>query len=192
MRKLWLLGLSLVFLMVAGCGTSVSETVTEEEYAVYAAAIEQLFLTAQSEMVVVRYETAPQALQVSPAMREKIATYAPEIDDALLDELEQANQQSYRLDGRIPLGVKALIRPSDELDALLQKNEQAWNEFYALYPTSPGVVTVSRAVFDRRQEQAVVYVTLRSGMANEAAYFLTLQKENDLWRVMQKFPEWLE
>jgi hypothetical protein len=192
MRKMGLLGLTLLFWALAvSCSAQSSETVTEEEYAVYAAVIEQTFLSSQSEMVVVQYETIAVGLKIPTETREKIVTYAPEISEKMLDALEHANEQSATLDERIPLGIKALVRPADDLQTMLQQ-DPTWQTFYKTYPNTPGIVAVSRAVFDQKGETALVYATLRSGLSNEAAYFLVLHKENDLWRVVKKFPEWLE
>ncbi len=191
-KKLCFLVMVMALLLTqVACGNKSGETIAEEEYAVYAAVIEQTFLNSQSEMVVVQYETIAVGLQIPAQTREKILTYAPQVSSAMLDALEQANQQSATLDGRIPLGIKALVRPTADLQTMLQQ-DATWQTFYKTYPNTPGIVAVSRAVFDKKGETALVYATLRSGLSNEAAYFVVLNKENGLWRVVKKFPEWLE
>ncbi len=68
-----------------------------------------------------------------------------------------------------------------------------WDRFYAKYPKSPGIVTISRVGFNRRGNMAMVYVGSQSHWLAGGGHIRILRKQGDKWVEVQAMigPHWV-
>lgn len=91
--------------------------------------------------------------------------------------------------------IKLLSRT--ELDSFfaIQRNQKpdGWERFYAKYPKSPGIITVSRVGFNRKGDMAMLYVGSQSHWLAGSGQIHVFRKQDGKW-VEQPFfigPEWV-
>jgi hypothetical protein len=68
-----------------------------------------------------------------------------------------------------------------------------WDRFYAKYPKSPGIITISRVGFNRRGDMAMVYVGSQSHWLAGSGHIRILRKQGDKWVVVPAIigPMWV-
>lgn len=186
MTKLIILLLASVVL-IAGCtdGRTVSTSAVVEEYAVYEAVIESLYLTEDIELIVIKNWTAT---NVSPGkssdteaeyIREKLGTA---IESETLNDYSAKNKQSYQLDQDISLDVPYVLLSEAELTKIFER-EGGWDRFYEIYPNSQGIMTLSRVGFNTQIDQALVYIGNQADYLAGRGYYVLLTKKGDVWTV---------
>lgn len=91
-------------------------------------------------------------------------------------------------------GVRYTLMGEDEYDRIFlspgRNVVSAWREFNEKYPGSNGILSLSNVGFNRRMNQALVYVSLiRGGTDGVGRYFL-LTRENGAWVVRKRIDVW--
>jgi len=81
------------------------------------------------------------------------------------------------------LQVRLLSRA--EMDSLFsaQRNQKpnGWDRFYAKYPQSPGIITVSRVGFNRKGDMAMFYVGSQSDWLAGSGQIHVFRKQDGKW-----------
>jgi hypothetical protein len=117
-----------------------------------------------------------------------------------LQDYDQKNKSSIPLDSKFSLRVPLVLMSEAERDRIFQVkgkgekrsgNPKGFEEFYRLYPKSPGFVTLSRVGFDAVRTQALVYVGyLCGGLCGDGKFFL-LVKEGGVWKIQHVAMTWI-
>jgi hypothetical protein len=158
---------------------------TRNEAAVYAAVLDSLYVSPQTRTVVLADRTADLSgagrttawwLRRPSALR--TATFA---DFRAKNASPHALPDVARLDARV---VRLGERERRQLEAA---GPSAWRDFFARYPTTPGVVELSRAGFDADSSQAFVFVRRTCGIAcGERTSVLVRRGADGGWRVAER------
>lgn len=114
------------------------------------------------------------------------------VDGELIEDYQAKNKMAYRLDRLFDLRVGyELISEEDARDIIESDPEVGWDTFYSTYPDSQGMLSLSRAGFNKNRTQALVYACNHAGAnAIEGNYYL-LTKNGDAWVVKNVFEAWI-
>ena len=122
--------------------------------------------------------------------------------DDLLKNLEENNENSAKLDGRIPIDYKYSFISKDELDNLLKEGKKEyeeelkrcncvfigagsiWQPFFRKYRSYQGYYSFSKVGFSSDKQFALVFFKTESGDHGSSTFYV-LEKTNDKWEVMK-------
>ncbi len=82
---------------------------------------------------------------------------------------------------RLPVRFLSTAEQRALFSALPGQNPDGWERFYARYPHSPGIVTVSRVGFNRAGDRALVYLGSSSGWLAGHGGMHLLRRKNGHW-----------
>ncbi len=181
--------------LIAGCtdGRTAPTSAVADEYAVYEAVIESLYLAEDIELIVIKNWTAT---SVSPGessdteaeyIREKFGTA---IELETLNDYSAKNKRSYQLDQDISLDVPYVLLSEAELTKIFER-EGSWDRFYEIYPNSQGIMTLSRVGFNTQIDQALVYIGNQADYLAGRGYYVLLTKKGDVWTVDSMILAWI-
>jgi hypothetical protein len=182
-------------LFIAGCAGSKTPptSAVADEYAVYEAVIESLYLTEDTELIVIRDRTAT---DVSPneSLDSEVEYIREELGTAIeletLDDYRAKNRGSHRLDAVLSLDVPCVLLSEAELVEIFEQGG-GWNQFYKIYPNSQGMMTLSRVGFDAQIDQALVYIGNQADYKAGRGYFVLLTKKGGVWTIDDIVIAWI-
>ena len=71
------------------------------------------------------------------------------------------------------------------------KNKDGWRIFHNKYPSSSGIIWLSRIGFDHKQKQAFVYIGNQRGSLSGIGYYMLLEKKNIHWLIKERMLSWI-
>ena len=164
-------------------------TMEAEEYEVYRSVIDAMYIHDQTELIVIMDRTGIGRAQ---DLEESLA-YVTEniigVEDETVNGFRDANGESHLLRDDLDLGFTCVLLSEEETRDIFDSG--GWDEFYARYPHSQGIMTVSRVGFNRERDQALVYVGNQSHWLGGAGYYLFLTKEEGVWRIQEEIMVWI-
>jgi hypothetical protein len=170
--------------------TAGSEDSLAEEYAVYSALIQSLYNNA---LIVIEDTTAqPDSGLFSP--RDAINTMRgqwPELGDDILSDFKAKNQTSSALESRFILSARYVFISTREIESIFSNNAGGWDDFYAKYPGSQGILTLSRVGFNDAKDTAVLYAGNQSHWVNGEGNVVLMKKTADRWTVHGEAMMWI-
>ncbi|MBA4121153.1 MAG: hypothetical protein H0X72_01645 [Acidobacteria bacterium] len=180
----------------------VVESFEVNQYAVYDALIadddlipyfsrKSNLLSNESNLLVIIERTNIDYLD-SSAFREllaKVPNRLPSLSKATFDDFRACNKSRNLLKDLFTLSVKRVFISDEELDSFF-KRKLYWEGFYKKYPNSQGVMVLSNVGFDAQKKQALVYVSNSRGSLDAIGVYVVLEKQNDVWRVKEKYEAW--
>ncbi len=188
-----LLVAALLLLSAAGCAAPKSTTALDdspaEEYEVYSALIQAEYLNA---LIVIEGSTTPPGSPLfSPSATAKIARRQwPELGDDILKDFQAKNEKPSVLERRFTLSVQYVLISQQELESLFAGGS-GWDEFYAKFPGSQGVLTLSRVGFNEAKDTAILYVGNQSHWLAGHGNVILMKKTGGRWTVQAKAMMWI-
>ena len=170
-------------------GSSEADGAHDEEYAVYAAVLRAMLLSAGTQQMVIRERTEAGIDLRDPTQLGFVQTQLPGIDQSLLDCYAARNGQSYRLADDFDLGVRIVLLSNDKFNSIFEGG--GWDEFYRSYPTSPGIVTFSKVGFSSDRQRALVYMGNQSDYLAGIGQMILLGLQSDGWVVLNQLMIWI-
>ena len=172
-----------------------------EEYAVYSALISEVYVDEGVELIVIENRTRAR-LQGAERLNPDAATGAPtetrplrRLGQETFDDFLERNKQPRSLQRRFDFKVKHVLVSNEEMEAVFAKefvlDRTAWDRFYAAYPRSQGRLQLSSVGFDKTKNQALVYVGNQKHFLSGAGYYVLLEKQNEVWVVLEKVTVWI-
>lgn len=198
-RAARLIGALLILVAFASAASSLSRIqfeadgeVSDEEYKIYASAIEQFYITPAEKPVKLlmieertfRYDFT---VQNEEPWREKYKGLT--IDQSAIEDYETKNSKKCLLRKEsFTLPVKHSLITDLDLKAIFHGNwgELEWINYYRRFPDSIGFVMVSRVGFNTDHTQALLYLGSRCGPFCGEIHFLLLQNANGTWTVKKE------
>lgn len=198
MRKFFCSLLAIVFCSAAFSSASRSSVATQadsetEEYAVYSALLNEKMIGERTKLVVIKEETIAVDLKDDPVGRDSkyvIERLSP-LSQATLDDYQTKNGESRSLTRNFDLKVNYVLLSKTENDVIFKEGPGGWKAFYEKYPDSSGYVGFSRVGFNRKMNQALVYVVHGCGGLCGTGNYVLLVKENGLWKVHKELNMWV-
>jgi hypothetical protein len=179
-------------LLLAGCaGPTTTVDVGAEENAVYAALIGQRYVGDDIKLIVIEEQTSPfiQPDELESTLK-RVKESLPGLSNATIEDFRAMNQESHAVGADLELGVKYVLISQAEVKEIFQ-DSTGWDVFYARYPGSQGVMTLSRVGFNKAMDQALVYAGNQSHWLAGAGYFYLLSKKDGVWVIQADTMVWI-
>jgi len=170
-----------------------SSLITPEEYAVYDAMIESIFLPSGYEMIVMVDHTAAD-ISAGPASQQDVdylrENMEPILEPETLADFVAMNDRSYLIENHFSLDVPVVLLDNEAMEEFFAA-EDGWERFYDQYPNSQGVITLSRVGFNTNNEQALVYVGNQADFLAGQGDYVLLTKEGGEWKIEKTVLAWI-
>lgn len=194
MLKITVLLLAFVVL-ITGCigGNATLASVTTEEYTIYEAVIESIYLVEGIELIVIQDHTAT---DVSPSesldneLKYVQDNLGPAIESETLNDYKAKNRRSRELAKSFPLDVEYALLSEVEFNEIF-KVGGGWAQFYETYPRSQGLMTLSSVGFNAKMDQALVYVGNQADYLAGRGYYVFLTKKGGAWAIQNMIVAWV-
>ena len=165
-----------------------------EEYAVYSALIERMYIRKEVELIVIKRETS--AYSSDPGKLgetlERVRKAMPGLKPETIADFQIKYNQPSLLDNLFDLKTKVALISADEVEHLFGAGGGWWKEFYKRYPKSQGLLTLSQVSFNPEKNQALVYVgNSRGGLDGQGSYILLTREEDDDWVIAGSAGMWI-
>ena len=164
-----------------------------EEYAVYSALLEKLFVKDDVKLLVIQKQTISSVnnyfIRVTveepiPEMKELFPSVS---EDTFLD-YRTKNQQPSSLNSEFVLSVKYVV--TDEFE-LKEDGGAAWiDSFYKKFPDTRGMIRVSKVGFNKDRTEAFVFVEFICPALCGGGNNVLLEKNFGEWKVKEQFDGW--
>lgn len=164
----------------------------DEECSIYQAIIEQMYVKGGKRLIVIRDHTAiGEASQVELANElHRIVNKIPGLSQETLNDFQLINKQTYTLNITCEVNFEYKVISEAEVKVIFEQGEE-WEEFYNLYPNSPGILELSRVGFNSETNQALVYIGNQASWKGGAGFYVLLNKENGAWIIKEKYTAWV-
>ncbi len=193
---------SLVIVLFAGCAammdrtspvnSNLVRTESELEASVYKGIIEAMYVKDGIRLIVVRDHTVPGNLS-DDGLNEQLQRAGKEMPllsrETVTDFLRK-NSEQHPLTDSLKLNVDLKRISETESKAIFQEGK-GWDEFHKKYPSSQGVLELSKPGFNGDATQALVYVANQGSWKGGAGYFVFLAKENNAWKIEKRYTSWV-
>ncbi len=175
-----------------------------EEYAVYSALLNEMFVKDGAKFLVIsdyamfQDKFGEQELSLNEKLQRKEKYYPSVAEDTFID-FDAKSTQSSKLKSNFNLSVKYVLINEDELTKNILANEEEKEKdkkegkyfLYDKYPDAGGLISFSKVGFNKEKNQAFVEVELTfCGLCGSGDYVL-LQKEQGIWKVKEIFNRWV-
>jgi hypothetical protein len=194
MLKITVLLLVSIVLITSCVGSNATlASVMTEEYAIYDAVIESFYLTESIELIVLRDHTVTGAYprgSLDINLENVQRKLGPAIQSETLNDYKGKNGQTQKLGKRFSLDVQYILLSETEFNEIFDTGE-GWSQFYATYPNSQGIMTLSRVGFNAEMDQALVYVGNESDFLGGTGYYVLLARKGDAWVIQTKVVVWI-
>jgi hypothetical protein len=138
------------------------------------------------ELVVIEDKTS-----FHETLREQLEGLSYKLDEELISSLISENQQEDQLTNSFSLPVKYVLINEQNLNEILRKDGPYWDAFYKRYPKSPGVISISKAGFNQRADQAIIYLSRSCGSLCGTGSIYILQKDGEDWVLQDRINLWV-
>jgi len=170
----------------------------QEEYAVYAAVISELYVRPETKIIVISPPTMAND-QPFRFLFEQFSSLSP----TTIRDFDDKNNAPHALKPLFQLTVPAVLLSEEARRDVFQPraespagaDEADWQGFYARYPTAPGILSFSRVGFNPQRTQALVLGGRSWGAACVAprkscwaSQYVLLTKQQDTWTVAEQKP----
>ena len=195
---------ALLILTAAGCGakrsatttsttsatTAPQTTVTADEYDVYSALIQSVYIdaTQPKQIVITTVDTRqPTSFgEAAPAMK----SFWPDLGDDILGDFKAKNRTSSALERTFTLSVPYTLMSEQEVASIFSSSATGWDKFYAKYPDAKGFLALSRVGFNQAKDTAVLYTEYQSGLTAGEGDVVLMKKTDGRWTVEENSMFW--
>ncbi len=170
-----------------------SDPVPAEEYAVYAAAMQQVvggisFLVVDTTSMPNKPSEIPEALSFP-------LEDAPRLTSDMVDDFKTKNSGPHTLAEDFPTLVTVTLMTEVEHRAMFAGcsggDNCGWAVFYKKYPAAPGITTLSRVGFDATHDFALLYLSNVRDYEAGTGLYLLLAKREGRWKVISRSRSWI-
>jgi hypothetical protein len=161
-----------------------------EEYEVYSALIQSVYNNA---LIVIEDTTAqPDSGLFSPTDAVRfMRNQWRELGDDILSDFQTKNEKPSVLERRFTLSVRYAFISKQEIESIFSDNNSGWDDFYAKYPGSQGILTLSRVGFNEAKDTAVLYAGNQSHWVAGEGNMVLVKKTAGRWTVQGEAMMWI-
>jgi hypothetical protein len=174
-------------LLLSSCAAKITP---QEESAVAQAGIQAAVGSDYTRLVILAETDSGLSGASESVYRTDLLAALPDLPDDLLDSYFARNAQPAQLMDFLDLPVEVVALTQAELSALYN-SENMWNTFPTIYPGAPGILTLSRAGFNRAGDQALLYVGLANGSLSGQGLIYWMVKQDGAWSVKDQVVIWI-
>lgn len=169
---------------------SATPDATMEEERVYASLVNALY--SSSSLLVIMDQTQTSVLGLADE-----TTYQ-HVEDSLknlsadtMQNFRTNNAATQTLRASMVLSVQYILFSQKDRQELFQINQSGWDVFYNRYPDAPGIITFSKAGFNKTMDQALVYLGIQSNWLAGAGNFYLMKKVDGKWMIDEQVMSWI-
>jgi hypothetical protein len=162
-----------------------------DEASVYKSIIEAMYVQRGVRLIVVRDKTVP-GNSANGQLNEQVRRAANELplSPETVSDFLQKNSDRHPLIKSLKLDVDVKQIDESESNQIFLAGT-GWEEFYKKYPSSQGVLEVSKPGFNKDATQALVYVANQGSWKSGAGYYVLLLKSNSSWKIAKSYTSWV-
>lgn len=192
--------LSCIFLIIPSGGLTrdaspaiAAEVCMDEDYAIFSGALYELpgFQKADSMIILDRTASgyAPGLSAVTRVNSGNEAFYK-DVPEEVQDDLNSRNKSRVQIDvSKIKAPFKALSLSDEEAESLFNR-KNGWAEFHQKYPTTRGLLAISRPGINRERNRALLYIGASCGPVCGGGVLVLLSKADGKWKVVNTLDVW--
>ena len=173
--------------------TTDAETCADDDYAISAIALADLFEKQKPDTILLLDHTSigfPPGMAAMTQFGAKAQALLKDIPKDAKDEFDSRNKTRARIDtGKIRASFDVILLSDDEAMRLVEGS--GWEPFHKKYPTAPGITLVSRPGFNAERSRALVYIGTSCDMLCGDGVLILLGKDGGQWRVLRKETIWV-
>ena len=164
-----------------------------EEYAVYSALLDELFVKDDVKLLVIQKQTIYSANNyfIRSTVEEPIPDMKklfPSVSENTFLDYRSKNQQSSTLSPKFVLPVKYVV--TDEFE-FKEDEDAAWSDsFYKKYPDARGIIRLSKVGFNKDGTEAFVFAEFICFSLCGGGNNILLKKNFGVWKVKEQFEGW--
>lgn len=164
-----------------------------EEYAVYSALLEKLFVKDDVKLLVIRKQTlfSINNYFIRTAVEESFSDmkklFSSVSEDAFRD-YRIKNQYPSILSSKFILSVKYVF--TDEFEFNKDKDAAWIASFFEKYPDARGIIQLSKIGFNKDRTEAFVFAEFICSPLCSGGNNILLEKNSGVWKVKEKFEGW--
>jgi hypothetical protein len=194
---------ALLALIAAGCGasegtttsatsapTAPQTTVTADEYDVYSALIQSVYIddTQPKQIVITTVNVDPNGSfgLAAPAIK----SFWPDLGDDIVGDFKAKNMSSSPLERAFALSAPYTLMSEQEMTSIFSSGATGWDKFYATYPDAKGLLALSRVGFNQAKDAAVLYTEYQSDLTAGGGYMVLMKKTDGRWTVEENSMFW--
>jgi hypothetical protein len=169
--------------------TASQSTVTADEYDVYSALIQSVYIGA----------TQPKQIVITPVHDDNhffgqaadvMESWWPDLGVEIVDDFKAKNETSSVLERRFTLSVPYTIVSEQEMASIFSTTVSGWKKFYAKYPDAKAFLALSRVGFNQEKDTAVLYTQYQRGPTGGQGDVVLMKKTDGRWTVEQDGMFW--
>jgi hypothetical protein len=170
--------------------TTSADQIDVEEQAVYAALFKKMY-TASAFVIMGTTTTGPTGVDNTDQTLNYFLQNTHAVDQATVDSFRTRNEAGHPILADMDLGASYVLLSQAQRNQIFGQNQSGWEVFYANYPDTPGITTLSRVGFNATFDQALVYLGTQSNWLAGAGYYILLKKAAGAWTVDQQVMTWI-
>lgn len=168
--------------------TTPQATVTADEYDVYSALIQSVYIGA----------TQPKQIVITPVHDDNysfghaVGVMESQWSDLgdVVDDFKAKNRMSSVLERRFTISVPYTIVSEQELASIFSGTITGWKKFHAEYPDAKAFLRLSRVGFNQEKDTAVLYTEYQKGPTDGEGDVVLMKKTDGRWTVEQNGMFW--
>lgn len=174
-------------------GFNEANDITSEEYAVYSALIQNMYVKERVRTIVIVKHTMFYKInwEKPEDYRKSILDELRPISQETIEDFEKKNEEEGELARHLNLTVNYVLLGKQSATKTPEEYANKWKEFYERYPNSPGMISLSRVGFNSDKDQALVYVGNSCGGLCGKGYYVMLMKSDRVWKVQKEMLLWV-
>lgn len=170
-----------------------AEACTSDDYAIYAAALTDLYGKQKIERVILIDQTSmgvPPGMAAMTQFGGKAQPLLKEFSKEARDDFETRNKTHAKIEAdKLKTSFEIVLLDAETARKSIE-GKGDWKTFREKYPNSPGITLVSRPGTDGEHSHALLYVGNSCDMLCGGGT-LVLSKENGEWKVANKVTVWV-
>lgn len=189
----------MILIALSGCASPLSlmpgtpsSPPEDEDYSVYSAVIESLFIEEGVEQFVIHDHTSWDVFKRVPPSEhiQSLGEGWPSLRSETRMDYQRKNQGVYLLENRFNLPKPSRLITETDLKVIFHSSV-GWYEFFEKFPNAQGILTLSRVGFSPDRQQAMVYVGNEKGWIYGLGRYVLLSKNpGPRWRVVSALTAW--
>jgi len=190
----WLIILAASALAQTVASQSPLETCTADDYAIYTAALSDLYAKQTIERVILIDQTStsfPPGMAAMTQFGGKAQPLLKDFPKEAKDDFEARNKTHAKIEADNLKPSFEIVLVDAETARKSVEGKGGWQAYRDKYPNSPGITLISRPGTDAAHSRALLYVGNSCDMLCGGGTLVFLSKENGEWKVANKVTIWV-
>jgi hypothetical protein len=191
-RSALIVCLPLLVLAQASAPAPEKTTLTDDDYAIYAAALQSLYQKDKVDRIVLIDQTGggvPPGMAGMTQFGERAQEFYKGIPDQLREALRSRNKATADVDrGKIDIKVEVVTLSYEEAGKMVKGG---WGTFEERYSRCPGITLLALPALNAQKDEALLYIGNSCGMLCGEGKLLLMMKKDGHWSVKKDATVWV-